>query len=572
MTTYAELALEADAVASALRGDVAADDIVAVLLPRNTARLYSSQVGVLKAGGAYTCIDPSFPDARVSEILQDSVALLTDAEGAARVRRLTYPGRILVADELPPPGPFPLACPDPADLAYVIYTSGTTGRPKGVMIEHRNIVNLVASDIAELKLTPEDRVAQNSSAVYDSSVEEIWMAFCRRGNAGSAGRGRGPLGARSCTVVAAQGAHHGILSNPNHAAVSTACEHPETELPYLALIYTGGEAVPQDLADRWSRGRRLLNGYGPTECSVTATRTELRAGEPVSIGRAVPGVNAWVLSARRWKSLPTANGASCVWEAPAWLAGIATGRSKRRRSSWSIHGSGGFTAPGDLVHRAADGLLFYHGRADTQVKIRGYRIELEEIEMRLAERKGVRAAACAVQDGALTAFVVPENGWPPDEFDKLAASLREELPDYMVPTRFGMLREFPLTVGGKLNRAALPQLQGQPRSKAGLAPRNSREADLAEVVRDILGLSGPVAVDGDFFTDLGGNSLRAAQLVTRLREKRDSTTPVTVRDVYEARTVAALAEANNSGRIGGRLAMAPTGSGASAVLATLVQA
>jgi len=226
---------------------------------------------------------------------------------------------------------------------------------------------------------------------------------------------------------------------------------------------------------------------------------------------------------------------------------------------------------GDLVHRAADGKLFYHGRADTQVKIRGYRIELEEIEMRLAERKGVRAAACAVQDGALTAFVAPEKGWPPDGFEKLAASLRDELPDYMVPTRFGMLREFPLTVGGKLNRAALPQLQGQQRTKAGMAPHNSREAELAEVFREILGLAEAVAVDADFFTDLGGNSLRAGQLVTRLREQ-DSTTQVTVRDVYEARTVAGLAEGMTSVAVEVAPAMAPAGSRPSAVLATLVQA
>jgi len=161
------------------------------------------------------------------------------------------------------------------------------------MIEHRNIVNLVASDIAELKLTSDDRVAQNSSAVHDSSVEEIWMAFT--------------VGA-TLVVLDEDAARLGPdlapwLRNQRITAFcptptllrSTACEHPETELPELALTYTGGEAVPQDLADRWSGGRRLLNGYGPTECTVTATRTDLRAGEPVSIGRAVPGTKAWVL-------------------------------------------------------------------------------------------------------------------------------------------------------------------------------------------------------------------------------------------------------------------------------------
>jgi hypothetical protein len=226
---------------------------------------------------------------------------------------------------------------------------------------------------------------------------------------------------------------------------------------------------------------------------------------------------------------------------------------------------------GDLVHRAADGNFFSHGRADTQVKIRGYRIELEEIEMRLAECKGVRSAACTVQEGALTAFLVPENGWQPEAFGPLEAALRETLPEYMVPSRFGILRELPLTTGGKLNRAALPLWKGQaPGRKEGAAPRNPREASLATVFQEILGLDDAVAIDADFFTDLGGNSLRAAQLVTRLR-KDDPATPVTVRDVYEGRTVAGLAERMTPVTFSAAEVKAE-GPRPSVVLATVVQA
>jgi non-ribosomal peptide synthetase-like protein len=318
------------------------------------------------------------------------------------------------------------------------------------------------------------------------------------------------------------------------------CEDPEAELPELSFIYTGGEPLPQDLADRWSKGRLLVNGYGPTECAVTATRTDIHPGEPVTIGRPVPGIEAWVLDDSLEEVAEGQWGELC-------LGGVGLARGYRNRpeqtaAKFVSHPRfGRIYRSGDLVHRAPDGNFFFHGRADSQVKIRGYRVELEEIEMRLAAWRGVRTAACAVQDGALAAFIVPENGWEPAAFGPLEAALREALPDYMVPSRFGTLRELPVTAGGKLNRAALPKLNGKPRGREGTAPRNALEARLAEVFRDVLGLDEAVPIDADFFTDLGGNSLRAAQLVTRLRAD-DAATPVTVRDVYEGRTVAGLVE------------------------------
>ena len=566
LTTYAELARQADAVSGALRGDVGRDSIVAILLPRDSERIYSAQLGVLQAGGAYASIDPSFPDGRIREILEDSgaIALLTDRAGAARARGVEFAGRILLADELPGAPPAPRPSPDPASLAYVIYTSGTTGRPKGVMIEHRGIVNLVAFYRAHFRLMPEDRVAQTYSTVYDSSVEEIWLAFAAGAtlvladdHAVRLGPDLGPWLKRERVTV--------LCPTPTLLR-STGCERPDVELPDLALVYTGGEAIPQDLAVRWSKGRRMVNGYGPTECSVVATLADIRPGEAVSIGRPVPGLHAWVLGDGLKEVAEGEWGELCVGG-----VGLARGylnRPVETAGKFAMHARfGRIYRTGDLVHRAPDGNLFYHGRADAQVKIRGYRIELEEIEMRLAEYRGVRAAACAVQDGALAAFIVPENGWHEEAFKALEASLREALPDYMVPSRFGMLRELPLTVGGKLNRAALPRLRN---GNGGTAPRNAPETRLAEVFREVLGLERAPAVDADFFTGLGGNSLRAAQLVTRLRED-DALTPVTVRDVYEARTVARLAERMAPLEFAAPVAKAPVAR-PSAALATAVQA
>jgi len=243
LTTYAELARQADAVAAAL-GRLGGDSLVAILLPRDCERIYSAQLGVLRAGGAYTNLEPSFPDRRIGEILQDSqaVALVTDSAGAERARGLGFARLILLAEELPDTPPGTLPCADPSNLAYVIYTSGTTGRPKGVMIEHRSIVNLVASDHAEFGLTPEDRVAQNSSTVYDSSVEEIWLAFASGATLIVADEHTLRLGPDLVPWLRREKIT--VLSPTPTLLRSTGCARPDLELPDLRLVYVGGEVVP----------------------------------------------------------------------------------------------------------------------------------------------------------------------------------------------------------------------------------------------------------------------------------------------------------------------------------------
>jgi non-ribosomal peptide synthetase component F len=301
--TYAELGRQADSVAHALRRFLGREGIVAILLPRDTERLYSSQLGVLQAGGAYASIDPIFPDGRMREILEDAaaVALLTDAAGAARARAMDYRGSILLVEEL---GELPAAAvaqsapiPGPGNLAYVIYTSGSTGRPKGVMIEHRSIVNLVASDLEEFRLTPEARVAQSSSSVYDSSVEEIWLALAAGATLVVLDEEAARLGPDLAEWLRRE--RITVLCPTPTMLRAMGCGDPDGELPELAVVYVGGEALPQDLSDRWSKGRRLTNDYGPTECAVSAMRADMRPGEPVSIGRPITGFQAWVLDDAR---------------------------------------------------------------------------------------------------------------------------------------------------------------------------------------------------------------------------------------------------------------------------------
>ncbi len=548
--TYAELAALTDRLALHLAPRLQSERIVALLLPRTSPMLYAAQIAVLKAGGAYTAIDPSFPDERIAEVLEDAdaVCVLTDAAGIARLGGFV-PSAIplleaadLAAQE-PAAGSALPAAIRPDQLAYVIYTSGTTGKPKGVMVEHRNIANLVASDLAEFALTPADRVIQGSSAAYDSSIEEIWLALASGATLVVMDDDAARLGPDIVAWLRSERAS--VFCPPPTLLRSSGCRDPEAALPDLRLLYVGGEALPRDIADLWARGRRMVNGYGPTECAVTCLRGDIVPGGPITIGQPVPGMQAYVLDEALDLVPEGAQGELCMGG-----AGVARGyrdRAELTAEKFIDHPvCGRLYRTGDLVHREPDGNLFYHGRIDAQVKIRGYRVELGEIEARLAALPGVRAAAARLQDAGgvpeLVAFVVPADAMADLDLDDLRAQLAATVPGYMVPRRIGTLAVLPTTVGGKLDRAALPALVFEEEREARdlVQPATPLEHTLAAAAADILNRPEGVSVEDDFFEDLGGDSLSAALFVTLLRD-HDHTDWITVSDIYSARTVRALA-------------------------------
>jgi len=548
--TYAELAEASDRLARHIAPMIAGEAIVALLLPRTSPLLYVAQLAVLKAGAAFTCLDPSFPEERMREILEDAepVAVLADAAGMARLAPLmTDAARLFDADALlartPPAGDLPTGFA--ADrLAYVIYTSGTTGRPKGVMIEHRNIASLVASDIAEFGLTTADRVVQGSSSAYDSSLEETWLAFATGATLLVMDDAAARLGPDIVGWLRDERAT--VFCPPPTLLRSSGCADPERALPDLKLLYVGGEALPRDIADLWQKGRRLVNGYGPTECAVTCLRGDIVPGKPITIGAPVPGMQAWVLDESLDEVAEGMRGELCMGG-----AGVARGYRNRpdlTAEKFCDHPRlGRIYRTGDLVHREADGNFYYHGRIDAQVKLRGYRVELGEIEARLAELPGVRAAGCRMQDHRgvpeLVAFVVADDPRCPPDLDALRGDLLATLPRYMVPREIALIDDLPTTVGGKLNRAALPLIDiAAPATGAArrAEPASEMERLLAAGMADILKRGDGVSVEEDFFEDLGGDSLSAALLVTLLRDD-PRTDWITVSDIYEARTVRALA-------------------------------
>ena len=549
LVSYAELERRARAIAGRLQPLVTRECVVAIMLPRDSDLLYAAQLAVLKTGAAYLCIDPAFPDDRVNALLADSdaVALLTDTSGQDRARgtiSIAFDARALVTrgvtddDELAPPDWL-----GPSSLAYIIYTSGTTGIPKGTLIEHASIVNLVRYDLVEFDLGPGDRVAQNSSAGYDSSVEEIWLALAAGATLVVMDEDVVRLGP-DLPAWLRQERINVFCPTPTMLR-ATGCRDPERELPDLRLLYVGGEQLPRDLADRWSRGRRLENGYGPTECTVTASHTRIQPGTEVSIGRPVPGISAWVLDESLREVPDGETGELC-------LGGIGLARGYHRRPELTAdrfpeHPTlGRIYRTGDLAHRTADGLFHLHGRLDSQVKLRGHRVELEEIEARLARCDGVRQAACRLQEAGVTqvlvAFVVPATkGAPPDE-EKLRQLLRATLPAHMVPARIATLPALPTTTGGKLDRRSLPNLvvDGLGDGPDSVAARNAAEARVAGAFGEVLQLNAPPSVTADFFLDLGGDSLSAAIAVSVLQDDPEMAA-ITVRDIYEHPSAAELA-------------------------------
>ncbi|MBK6768912.1 MAG: amino acid adenylation domain-containing protein [Ardenticatenales bacterium] len=456
--TYADLAADAAAIAARLSPLVTPDARVVILLPRDTVTLYAAQLGTLLAGAAHVCLDPAFPDPHLAAVIADAapVAILTDAAGASRLPdvaavegvegvEVVEVAAIDRMTSIPSTSPSTSPSTTPTDLAYLTYTSGTTGRPKGVMIEHRSIVHLVASDVTAFALTPDDRVAQCSSPAYDSSIEETWLAFASGATLVVLDDAAVRLGPDLVDWLARE--RITVLCPPPTLLRMMACDDPATALPALRLLYVGGEALPQDLADTWSRGRRMVNGYGPTECTVTVVRADVMPGQPVTIGRAIDGSEAHVLAA---------DGELCI--SGISLARGYLGQDALTDERFPIHPHmGRIYRTGDRVRRMADGTLAYLGRIDAQVKLRGHRIELEAIDTHLAALPGVRAAASCVQgDGpaaVLVAHIVPERSDAPPEAVALAAALGAILPDHMVPRRFGFLSDLPTSVGASWTAA-----------------------------------------------------------------------------------------------------------------------
>ncbi|MBZ4423315.1 non-ribosomal peptide synthetase, partial [Myxococcus sp. RHSTA-1-4] len=521
--TYSELESRAWGLARRLRREGVGTESIVGLCVERSLELVVGLVGILHAGGAYLPLDPSLPRERLAFMLEDSGARVLVTQQPLLARFPRPPERVLLLDAereaLDAEGVEPVDSGATArGAAYVIYTSGSTGQPKGVLVEHRGVCNLVAHEARAYEVGPGTRMLQFANLGFDISVEEIFTTLCAGGTLYLAPLERLMPGEPLHTFLREQ-AITAVSLTPAALAVTEA-----SGLPALRTVISGGEACSADLVVRWSPGRRFLNTYGPTEGTVVATLT---ACEPdtraPSIGRPLANVEAYVLDAGM-EPVPVGV------PGELYLGGVGVARGYLGRPAltaerfvphpFSREPGARLYRTGDRVKWRASGELDFLGRVDTQVKVRGFRIELGEVEAALAGHPAVREAVVVVrEDGPtgrkLVGYAVPAPGQAL-EVEALRQFLRERLPEYMVPTALVRLDALPLTANGKVDRKALPAPDASAEARRDfVAPRTPTEQVLAEQWARLLGVARVGIHDG--FFELGGHSLVATQAVARMR-------------------------------------------------------
>jgi len=535
--TYGELAARSGRLATHLRGlGVGPETLVGVAVDRSP-ELVVGILGILRAGGAWLPLDPSYPAARLGYMLDDSHVALVVADGVgaaalagAGVQRVD-PGSASDGRADAPPA----VSLSPDNLAYVIYTSGSTGRPKGVEVTHGGLANLTEALVPYLGASAGKRVLQFFSASFDASVSEIVTAL-----------GAGATLVLTRAVEPGPGFVEFLRSaRITHVSLppSLLAVLPEADLPDLETLVCGGETLPEALAERWLGGRRLVNAYGPTEATVCTTLADVQpgGGKP-PIGRPIAGAHVVVLD-DRLRPLPPGEAGQLA------IGGLGVARGYRGSPAltaerfipdWLGPTTGGrLYLTGDSGRLLPNGDLEFLGRNDDQVKLRGFRIELEEVAAALREHPMVRDAAAAVRDDSgedrLVAYATGSGLTP----GGLRQHLADRLPSHMVPSAVVVLEEFPLLASGKLDRQSLP---APDRSSAELsvvptAARTPTEREVARLVGELLGVS-EIGVDDDFF-QLGGHSLLAGRLAARARSDLGRELPIA--RLYQAPTVAGIA-------------------------------
>ncbi|MDF3303420.1 amino acid adenylation domain-containing protein [Rhodococcus sp. T2V] len=515
--SYRELDEESDRWACALasRG-VGPEDVIAVATPRGRHWLLAVW-SVTKAGAAWVSLDPTHPAERLDWMLTDSRAVLGLTVGG--VGDLPRSVDWMRLDEQPSGDADP-AAPDVDNAAYVIYTSGSTGRPKGVVVTHRGLTTLLATPAysSDAEGGDDGRVLQSTSPTFDVAVFELLWAVSL-GSALVAAPAFSYAGEELAQFLVAQNITHFTLTPTVLASLDPHSLAPST-------VVVGGEALPADLADRWSRRHRLFNAYGPTEFTVDAcVAGPLEPGLPITIGSALDGDAAFVLDPRLH---PVPDGVTGeLYLAGSGIARGYLGRSDLTAGQFVAHPYGKpgerLYRTGDVVRRDPSGELEYLGRSDSQVKIRGIRVEPAEVDAVLAGHPDIDVAVTipvpTPTDTVLASYVAGTAGLTPRSVFDFA---RGRLPRHLVPASVTVVDTMPLLPSGKLDRAALPAPTIEIVESA--LPAGELEETIAAVFAEVLGIA-DIPADEAFFA-LGGTSMGAASVATELRRRLDRDIPV----------------------------------------------
>jgi amino acid adenylation domain-containing protein/non-ribosomal peptide synthase protein (TIGR01720 family) len=561
--TYAQLNAKANQLAHALiaRG-VGPEQIVALALPRSP-ELIVAILAVLKAGAGYLPVDPDYPAARISCLLQDAqpVLLLTTTQTEDGLPSADLTARLVLDD--PATVTLLAGCADtdptntdriipltPQHPAYVIYTSGSTGQPKGVVVCHHSVTNLFSSHregvLAPLAAKTGDRrlrLAHTTSFSFDASWGQLlWMFAGHELHVVDEVMRTDP---DSVVDYVVRQHIDCVDATPSYVQLLVSRGLLDSNRWRPMVVVVGAEAVSEQLWERLRSvdGLEAFNFYGPTECTVDTLLARIGHSPRPAIGRPLTNARVYVLDAGLQPVPP-----GVVGELYVAGAGLARGYLRRPGLTAQRFVADPYGPPkarmyrtGDLVRWNTTGYLEFIGRVDDQVKIRGFRIEPGEIGTALAAHPDVAQAVVIARqdrpdDERLVGYVVAarDDGVQPD---LLREFLEQRLPDYMVPSAFVILDSVPLTPNGKLDRDALPAPDPTPiPTTPSRAPQSLREQVLCELFAEVLGLD-RVGVQDNFFA-LGGDSIISIQLVSRARRAGVGISP---RDVFERKTVAGLA-------------------------------
>ncbi|MBE5929370.1 MAG: amino acid adenylation domain-containing protein, partial [Lachnospiraceae bacterium] len=526
---YSELNAKANQVAYKLRElGVKPDDFVAIVAERSLEMIVGIY-GIIKAGGAYVPIDPTYPEDRIAYMLEDSApkAVLvynakvnTDIEVIDLANSEVYLSAAKNPERVNKPG----------DLIYCIYTSGTTGKPKGVMIEHKNACNLAEYMRHELAIDEKDHVMLFANYIFDGSVWEMMSAIMN---------GASLYIPKDETIKDIDIMKKYVADNKITVSYFPPNYYEQGRFALDKYVITAGSAASRSVVDTILQNSGYINSYGPTEATVCISNWICEKGETperITIGKPISNVQIYIVQGENICGVGVP-GELCVAG-----AGIARGYLNMPELTGekfvaNPYGEGRMYHTGDLARWLPDGNIEYLGRVDEQVKIRGFRVELGEIESRIRDIRGITDCAVIAKedasgDKAIYAYMTGEGEI---SMTGLRDNLSKSLPEYMIPSYMMQIESIPVTRNGKLDKRALPEIEARTGNEY-VAPESETEAAVCRAFETMLGIE-KVGVYDSFF-ELGGDSIKAIRVVSKVRSEGYT---ITVKDILQKRTPKSIA-------------------------------
>lgn len=544
--SYGKLNQQANQLANYLQGVGIGPNVpVGILLDRSNEMILAI-FAVLKAGGAYLPLDPTYPQERLSYMLANSRAPVLITVSDLAKNQQDYDGKMITLD-----GDWSQISQEddknldtsisPETFAYVIYTSGSTGKPRGVAVSHRNLVHSTVARNYYYDDNPESFLLQ-SSFTFDSSIAGIFWTLCTGGKLVLPPARIEQDMNQLADIIASQQVTH-TLSLPSLYMLLLEMADP-MKLQSLRTVIVAGEACQPELVQSHFKLMptvKLFNEYGPTETTVWSTAIQIGteySDQPVPIGKPIPNTQNYILDRNRQPVPIGVAGELCIaghGVTEGYLYDPQKTDEKFFEHSFDGEPPVRLYSTGDRARYLPDGNIEFLGRIDQQVKIRGNRVELGEVESYIRERAGVKDAVVNLQNGQLAAYVILDSSQAqPKEWREYLSSY---LAEYMIPSSFTILEEFPHTPNGKVDRNALPDPPAVDREEDLIPPRTDTEKALAEIWMDILGID-QVSVSDDFFA-VGGNSLLSIRVFGRIADQFEVEMPLSV--LFTETTVERLA-------------------------------